>query len=470
MRMLSGRKTLSELDNAHILTLKEIERINRELKHQNGKIAENGHSQATIYRQLAKLRLDELINDDTINALTTLEQEISDRLEKRDKDYASLDSDVAEAEDALNVIISERQKEQLIADDLIEKIQAQRLSLEEELEKQSHYLDAVADAKRAKKVLVSASEKLHTAKQDYAIKARAYENEALFMYLWRRHYGTAEYEAGKITRHLDGWVAKLCQYDQARSNYWNLLEIPKRLKTHVSNMERQAEASRETLESVKKQAEGDVGISLYEDRLFEQDRKLAGIDKKFADTEQQLHKLLDQEASFANGTDRNMKACLALITKTLERRDIGNLRLESLRTADDRDDHLIEQLDDYKTDRKALEGHASILRKTHAATMNKLSEIEKVRRDFKSHHFDDTRSVFSNESLIRSAINGLIQGVITGVELWLTLQSSRRYRRPFNHKHRPRSPGVTSVNPWRVGRRGGVGQSRRGGFRTGGGF
>ena len=69
--------------------------------------------------------------------------------------------------------------------------------------------------------------------EDKRVKGEPYENDKLFMYLWRRGFGTSEYSANPFTRMLDRWVARKCRYDKARPNYWMLNEIPKRLEAHA---------------------------------------------------------------------------------------------------------------------------------------------------------------------------------------------------------------------------------------------
>ncbi len=84
--------------------------------------------------------------------------------------------------------------------------------------------------------LSRAEEKLRVATADRAIKRIPYEQDPLFMYLWNRGFGTSEYQANPLVRLLDGWVAKVCEFHQARTDYWMLNEIPNRLAAHVERL------------------------------------------------------------------------------------------------------------------------------------------------------------------------------------------------------------------------------------------
>ena len=67
-------------------------------------------------------------------------------------------------------------------------------------------------------------------------KRKPYEADPLFMYLWRRRYGTPDYGATGFTRRMDRWVARLIGFEQARANYHVLLALPDRLHAHAARL------------------------------------------------------------------------------------------------------------------------------------------------------------------------------------------------------------------------------------------
>ncbi len=62
------------------------------------------------------------------------------------------------------------------------------------------------------------------------------------MYLWDRQYGLPGYKACGLTRWLDGKVARLIGFADARANYARLNEIPERLREHAAALKAQAES------------------------------------------------------------------------------------------------------------------------------------------------------------------------------------------------------------------------------------
>ena len=74
------------------------------------------------------------------------------------------------------------------------------------------------------------------------------------MYLWQRRYLTPDYAAGVITRMLDGRVARLIGYGDARSNYFMLTELPLRLRQHADEQARIAEAELDKIRRLEAEA------------------------------------------------------------------------------------------------------------------------------------------------------------------------------------------------------------------------
>lgn len=84
--------------------------------------------------------------------------------------------------------------------------------------------------------LLAAQEKVQQAEADREEKRKPYEADPLFMYLWRRRYGTRDYDAGAFVRFFDRKVAHLIDFESARVNYTLLMELPDRLREHADRL------------------------------------------------------------------------------------------------------------------------------------------------------------------------------------------------------------------------------------------
>lgn len=67
-------------------------------------------------------------------------------------------------------------------------------------------------------------------------KRGPYEADPLFLYLWRRGYGTPAYDARGFARRMDRWVAQLIGFERARANYHVLMALPERLHAHAARL------------------------------------------------------------------------------------------------------------------------------------------------------------------------------------------------------------------------------------------
>lgn len=90
-----------------------------------------------------------------------------------------------------------------------------------------------------RQAIALAQERLAEATAQRAAKAPDYDNDPLFAYLWNRAWGTSEYDGSGIVRLLDGWVARVCRFNDARAAYWMLNEMPIRLQQRIGRLEAQ---------------------------------------------------------------------------------------------------------------------------------------------------------------------------------------------------------------------------------------
>ena len=88
----------------------------------------------------------------------------------------------------------------------------------------------------SQEMLEAAEKKAEQAERDLAEKRVPYEADPLFMYLWRRGFGTGAYRANSFVRYFDRKVARLVGYQGARANYATLLELPVRIREHAERL------------------------------------------------------------------------------------------------------------------------------------------------------------------------------------------------------------------------------------------
>ena len=91
-------------------------------------------------------------------------------------------------------------------------------------------------------VIRRAEDKAAQAEADRDEKRKPYESDPLFMYLWRRRFGTGEYRGSGLVRFLDRKVAHLIGFEEVRVNYAMLMELPERLREHATRLKQERAA------------------------------------------------------------------------------------------------------------------------------------------------------------------------------------------------------------------------------------
>ncbi len=426
--MWTGRQTLNELNTGLTSVKAELKRVDNELRQLNGALTENGRQQTQMVKRLASIRLDELQSGGLIENLSHADMEVVKTLEQREKKLHELENVLAAHEEEGQKHEQHREKLLHQLEETGQKlIDAERV-VQLKLEEDKPYQEQLNVARIADSVAEHAEEKAKKAATDRVEKGKPFEADPLFIYLWKRHFNTSQYSANPLTRFLDGWVAGLCGYQQARATYWTLLEIPKRLEEHAENVRLKAESELEALEVIEKEFAQDLQVTLHQEAIERLEQELANYDERRFESEEQNNRLLKERAAFLAGQDEYSKTCIQRLSAALERADVYELRDSVYQTKTKEDDALSRELEELREDRKELERDLDESRRHHERQLQRLQELEEVRRKFKHHRYDDLRSGFTNEALIASVLNQFLKGIINGNDLWGTMRRHQRHR------------------------------------------
>lgn len=483
--MRSGRETLGSIDNALTHARKELDRLDRELQRTSDELAANRRARARTVRELAGIRLGGLA-EGAVEALDSADRRAQETLSRR---AAAIDDLEGEIELKRHELAAAEERRELIHGKVEQAAQALaelEATVQASLERDESYLAQLERAKAADAVAAAAEEKTRQAELDRAEKGEPFEADDLFMYLWRRGYATPEYRANPLARAMDAWVARLIRFREARATYWTLLEIPKRLAAHAEREREEAADELTKLEAIEKAAADAAGVGEAQALLATVESEQDQVDEALRELENTLADLRARRAGFAAGEDEFLQRGLAILAEALQRRELRELRDLATATSDRRDDGLVDELDTLRrADHRLVEDLAD-RRGVQATHLQRVKELEAVRRQFKRHRYDDLRSVFDNDDLIGELISEFLRGAIGGSGLWDAIRRQQRYRDVggawpdfgsggMGRRRRQRSPWHWpggAGGGFRLPRGGGSrGRTRsRGGFRTGGGF
>jgi len=485
--MWTGKQTLQNLQSGLSSVKSDLNLIDQELNEITLVLTTNQQTQTGILQQLARIRLDEIQRGSLMDALDHTDQETLELLQQRTTALSDLEDSIADSEK--NIDDQERKRESFSAkiETLAQDVIDAEHEVQSRLDVDPTYQAQLEIARKADSIADEAEEKAALAERDRIDKGKPFENDQLFLYLWKRHYATPDYRANPLSRALDKWVAGLCKYENNRANYWTLLEIPKRLQEHAKNVRIDADDEANKLQELETQSAAEAGIPQLQKKLAAVEKELEEYDKIVTRTEESRNELLNKRSFFVSGQDEYTKKCVALLASLMERKDVFELGRAVHMTPSREDDALARELHELREEKDDLQKDLKESRKRQDMQLQRLKELEDVQRKFKHHRFDDLRSGFTNETLIASVLGQFLNGVLSGADLWSTM---RRYQRHRDVGAWPdfgsgglgkaarrgggkvwHQPGKRGGGEFRMPRNGGFSsRSRGGGFKTGGGF
>ncbi|MBB34308.1 MAG: hypothetical protein CME88_08390 [Hirschia sp.] len=433
-QMISGRDSVRQIDSVIAQLRTQVADAIEAADEAQARRTQVRQEQVMAYRALADLRLSLLSSGQGRDSLMASERKALDLLaahedhvaeNQRKLDAAAaeilrLEEERADLADKLDLAVS-------AYEDKVEQIEA-RLHDDPDYQALSEaFEDACAVSERA-------HSKLAVAEKDRQTKGQPYENDPLFSYLWKRKFRQPSYSAFPFFRFLDGWVADLCDYDNAWLNYKRLTELPLRLREHAQRKDADRDAAEDALEAAEAAALQAGGADELKEKADSIRDGVAGLDHLIAKHEA-THQELAQghEDALAAQTGPGAQA-RQVLEHALREASFPDLRVLASQTIDREDDRLVDQLVKLRAEEMEFELASREVEERPRARRRELDTLEGFRRAFKSANYDSPYASFRG-----SAIDAAISGLLRGGD---TINSAMRYVNKNMRRTKPRvDPG-----------------------------
>ena len=467
--MISGQQTLGSIDGALDQARAKAADIESQLDGANAKFAEMQLAQAQDYRELARLRVDLVADGALIQHLDQAEAQVAQLLEQRKVALADLERQIQAARAARPPLEAERaalaakvEAAAAKADDAEARTQA-RLDADTAYQAQrTHTQDAERTARHA-------ADKATRSEEELTQKGASYRADALFMYLWERRFGLPGYKASNLIRWLDGRVAQLIGFVDARANFDRLSEIPQRLREHAQAQETAAAAELAKLKALDTQARKADGIPELEEAQAQAQAALDAADARLAQADADAQALAERKTRYASGEDDHTRFAVDYLAGELARDDLMQLRREAMLTPFPEDDTVVARMLAREDERRTLEASLQGLRQAHNAAALRAAEVTALREDFKRNRYDRAGSTFGDDALVATMLTQFLNGLLDRNRMWEVLRQQQRYRPPQADPSFG-SGGFGRGSVWGGdGDRHGIGHGGFGGFGGGGG-
>jgi hypothetical protein len=487
--MISGRKALGFIDESLNKERYSIDTAEQRIAEVSQQLLAQQQTRMEEYRELARLRVDMMASGDMISSFDVVARQVAAALDARKTARAALDDSIQVLQDERAALEVTRETQRQALEQAAEALDIAEAATQARLDADSDYQAQEQRAREAERIARHAEDKAVNSEQEQDEKGRTYRDDALFMYLWERHYGTPQYRAWPLTRWLDTRVARLVGFADARANYARLQEIPVRLREHADQKQQDAREAYEVLREIDEQARKDDGIGELEAARDEQQARLEAIDARIEEAAERYEQMLVRKEEFAAGEDQGYRKAVDYVMSELRRDDIRELRRDAMATPFPDDDLIVNRLSEREQHVQQLENSLNELKTALHGQHKKLQELETLRTDFRRHRYDQAGYSFSDGALIAAMLGNFLNGRLDRNSLWRVLEQQQRYR-PQRTDPSFGSGGFGRGTVW-GGRRGGFGEilgrggfgrgttlgGRRGGlgrggggFRTGGGF
>jgi chromosome segregation ATPase len=466
--MITGRQALNSIEAASAKVRSDEMHLDAALRSASEEAARLRQQRLKELHALAELKFHLIQKGELIRDLDAAEQQaknLLDRIRREINDVETRRQEATKALQELEILARERSE---AYDASANALRAFKEQIAPSITSDPVWLALNAKVESASKVAGEADKKATQAEADRARKKVPYEGDPLFMYLWRRKYGTSEYSSGFFVRYFDSKIATLINYRGARANYAMLNQIPERLRDHANRVGAEFLAIRQQLAAFEQErliaagggplqskvAEAKVALDKAEAEVQEASQRLESLDKQY-----DAIALQDNSGAFTKAIE--------LMAENDSRDDVRTLYREAARTKTDQDRIIVEKIDKLTQSIARADDEIIKLRDQIREIAARRTEIERARREFRQRGYDYPGTTFGNETTINDVLGGILEGAMKGIVLGQVLQQG--YRRPPV----PDWGGSLGPGPIFPPSRPLPGPSVRppdGGFRTGGSF
>jgi hypothetical protein len=427
--MISGRQALATIEQVIARARDEEGRLQRALQAAVDDAARLRKERMEAFRELARLKLDPATGKDALGEIDAAERRALNLLTERKAALERLTERRRAVETAERDAEAERHARAAELEDALEALHALRTRVEADTRVSGEWAAARVKVEEASAIAARAEEKAAQAEADREEKRKPYEADPLFMYLWRRKFGGAEYRASPLVRYFDRKVAKLIGYDKARANYALLNEIPVRLREHATRVREEVEAEGRRLQVLERAALVQAGIEPLEAKLGEAkgaldeaERNLAGAKADLAEFDRVY------DGSVLHG-DAAYREAVEFLANAQAQQDLTRLYREAVRTPSPLDEGLVRRIESIETALGEAEKKIGSIERQARDYAQRRAVVERERDEFRRRGYDHPAGTFGNENVLSSVLGGILGGLLQGAVLRDVLQGGY-HRRP----------------------------------------
>lgn len=427
---LSGPEALRSLDEALRDVRREEDEISKRLARSAELITRMREQEGELLSTLAQVRLDPAIQAELRGQISAAELKAREMLKTHGEDLTASEAELKALDADLTKAIADRTKLQDDATRRNDELKALSDRVRPQLQSDPAFAKKLAAARELAAIAAESMRKTAQAEADREQKGRPYRDDPLFMYLWNAGFGTRTYRANNLVAWLDGIVARMVGFPEARPNFAMLNEIPMRLREHAERQDANAKAASDELTALENDAIDKAGGKAAREAMEKVTADIAALDENIVRLQDQRDEALKVQRELAQGSDPAFAAAIKGLAEALGREDLKTLLAEARETRTGQDDTIVAQIDDVRQ-RVKQEDEETLDQKQRLKTLAaRRRELEDIQYEFKKQGFDNPRSSFGKDDLVGDMLNDFLRGGISAANYWDQWRRSQRWSGP----------------------------------------
>ncbi len=391
--------------------------------------------EAEALRELARLRLMELADGRAaVDALDAAGAQVRDSLARRAADLDAIQRSVFEARDTLVAAEARRDTEAARLRAVQDAEAAALKAADAKAAQDADFQRLSTAAEDAERVAQHAEQKSGFAARDFEEKGQPYRADPLFLYLWERGWGTGRYRAFPLVRMIDGWVARLIEFEPARRSYALLSELPGSMTAHAARMRADADAAVRALLDRRRALAGlPEGVSRADTT------ELDAAEDAVEAARTALTEAEAKRSALAAGEDPTSQQAIRALEAAIGARSLRTLREEASRTPTREDDAIVARLEITAAERARLENALAEAQGQAEGARRRLTELQALRHDMRSRGVERSNWGFASGAMVGALVTEVLRGALSRDGFWDRME---RQRMP------DQMPGTSQPGPW----------------------
>jgi hypothetical protein len=422
-----GRRLLDSLRQHLAQVREEAAQVRGDYDALDGRVREFVSDRGQAIVELASLYLPEISQATVAGSLEGIRGELQGILERKLRAQEELrgrlarcaavvktsETELAALTERLNALAARRET--------LEQEVAKRLATDPEFQQLSRQaLDAElqldANEQRVEEVQLEASRKLP-----------AYSGSRLFMYLYRRQYGTPEYTARGFTRRIDSWLARWIGFLPARTGYEFLKRTPELVTAEVEQRRVAFDQLMDQVEASEQQIADAAGLTpvLREGEQVgtERDRLLARLSEEREQSQRVDAELLQLDTR----QGRFYQEALQRLTSFLQSTETSVLEQRARQTPEPADDQIVSRIDWLTKEIARVQPEVAELLKRSQGAEARSEGMSFVVRRAEQANIDSDRCTVKAGSDIDRDVEQFLKGGMNAQDLWRAIDSQLHF-------------------------------------------